>query len=286
MMTTNPYAIQMTPQGGPAAMQLAARAQAETLARYQLAHMVPRNPDVVRQDFLRLCKTPTFADRAEYSVPRGKSVTGPTIRFLEGLVQCTPHFDWTASVLAEEEEHRIIQVRATDLQSNRSESEDVVIRKVVERSSSAGREVLGQRTNSKGSMTYIVRATEDELEALVSARVSKAKRRTALRLMPRDLVDEGLFVAQETRRAQDAKHPDESRRRLVDGFASIGVPAAELAEYVGHDLASCSPAEMEDLRKLFQAIKGGDTSWAVEIKSVREERAPARTLDDLVGGAK
>lgn len=283
-MTTNPYALQMTPQGGPAAMQLAARAQAETLARYQLAHMVPRNPDQVRQDFLKLCRTPSFADRAEYSVPRGKSVTGPTIRFLEGLVQCTPHFDWDASVLAEEDEHRIIRVRATDLQANRSESEDVVIRKVVERSSFSGREVLGQRTNSQGKTTYLVRATEDELEALTAARVSKAKRRTALRLMPRDLVDEGLEAAAKVRRDRDAAHPEEARRKLVDSFAAIGVPASELSEYVGHDLAGCSPPEIEDLRKLYQAIKGGDATWAEELRRVRDERAPARTLDDLVGG--
>jgi hypothetical protein len=39
------------------------------------------------------------------------------------------------------------------------------------------------------------------------------------------------------------------------------VHPSDLKSYLGHDLGTCSPAELDQLRGLYAAIKGGDVRW-------------------------
>jgi hypothetical protein len=81
-------------------------------------------------------------------------------------------------------------------------------------------------------------------------------------VLPGDLVEEGLATCVEVAQKSDAKDPDRARKGVIDAFGSIGVNPTMLKEYVGHPLEQLVPAELQDLRDLFAAIRDGESKWA------------------------
>lgn len=265
----------------------AAQAQAQIQARYMMAIQRPRDMDKARVKLLEECRRPRFAEVCRYRKPQGrqlneqtnqwedKYVEGPSIRFVEAALQRLGNLTQDQQVIYDDFEQRIIRVTVTDLENNVVSSQDVTVQKSVERSDGKGREVLGSRTNTRGRAVYLVRATDDELMTKAASLVSKAVRQCGLRLIPGDLIDEAMEVAAETRASEVKRDPQAARKRLVDGFAAIGVMPDALKDYVGHDLASCSPAELEQLRGVYQAIRDGETTWTGVMEAQRAERAEA-----------
>ena len=101
-------------------------------------------------------------------------------------------------------------------------------------------------------------------------------------------------MCRQVRQNADAADPDAARKKLLDSFAAIGVNVAALKAYLGHDPATCSPVEMDDLRKLYAGIKNGDTSWAEVMEGLNATAtkadpaatAAASVKARLEGGAK
>ena len=62
---------------------------------------------------------------------------------------------------------------------------------------------------------------------------------------------------------------------MLDGFAGLNVLPSMLAEYLGHDVSMCSPAEIDALRALYVAVKDGETTWAEVIGSRAEPEKEA-----------
>ena len=157
---------------------------------------------------------------------------------------------------------RIVSVAVVDLEANYPIRTMITLDKTVERKSiKPGQEVLSSRTNSQGEQTFLVRATEDDLAVKQGAAVSKAMRNCILRLIPGDILDDCEERILHTQHTKDAQDPAAARKKIADGFGMIGVKAAELKAYLGHDLDGCSPAEMKHLREVYQAIKDGETTW-------------------------
>lgn len=257
-----------------AATAAAAQAQAIVQARYVVAFQRPRDWDEVRVRLLSECRRPGFADVAWYRKPVGEGVEGFSIRFAEAAVRCMGNLLPEAPVIFDDPERRILRVLLTDLESNVTYTKDLVIEKTVERRSlRKGQEALSVRMNSAGQPTYLVRATEDDLLAKEGAAVSKATRTLALRILPGDIADECKRIILDARRGEAVRDPAAARKKVADAFAELGILPASLKQYLGHDLASCSPAELEDLRALWSAVKNGETTW-VEILADRAEDAP------------
>lgn len=268
-----------------AAMAVAAQAKAAIEARYIMAMHRPRSMSDVRQKLLKDCQRPTFAEVAKYSVKRGRKqddngkwvdnyVEGPSIRMAECVARMMGNIDTSSMLLYDDAQKCIVRVTATDLEANTSYSLDVTVRKVVERSKLNGDQVaISSRTNSSGKLVYLVAATDDEIANKQAALVSKAMRTNLLRLVDGDLLDEAMELCARTASAAIQKDPDGERKRLEDGYAKLGVMPRDLAEYLGHDVAKCSPAQIEALRKLWVAIRDGNTTWKEIIDQVREERS-------------
>lgn len=250
-------------RGETAATAVAEQAKAAIQARYMIAMGRPRDMDQTRSQILKECKRPGFAAVAKYSVPRGgKRVIGPSIRFAEAVIRCMKNILPEEMVVFDDSERRIKRITVTDLESNVTYSQDIVITKTVERSFvKEGAEVLGVRENSEGKKTYIVRATEDDLRNKEAALASKAIRGMALRLLPGDILDDAMAQVDATLKDHDAKDPDAARKAIVDAFAGLNVQPADLREYLGCDLAQASPADIVELRRVFMAIRDGETTW-------------------------
>jgi len=259
-----------------ASAYVAAQAKAVVEARYVMAMRRPRQWDQVRQDLLKECKRPSFANNksAYYRKPIGKGVEGLGIRFVEVALRCMTNVLVETTMIFEDDTKEIHRVSVTDLESNLTYPLDVRVTKTVERSKPADDGTyISARKNSYGKNVYTVFATEDDLLNKRAAQISKAIRTLGLRIIPGDLQDEAEAIIKQIRLDEAARDPDSERKRIADAFAEIGVKAADLKEYLGHALDTCSPTELVELRGIYGAIRDGEASWKSVIENKTEQQS-------------
>jgi hypothetical protein len=118
------------------------------------------------------------------------------------------------------------------------------------------------RMNSRNQPTYTVAATEDELIGKEAALISKTRRNLVLQILPGDIKDNSKARIIAIRNGAVAKDPDSARKKILDAFAAMNILAPELKKYLGHELATAAPAEIQELRDLYSAIHAGEATWA------------------------
>lgn len=276
-----------------ASTAVAAQARASVEARYLVALKNPRSWDLVRVRILNSCKRPAFAEGARYSKPiGGQSVVGPSIRFAEEALRAMGNVYVESMVIFDDDERRIVRITGTDLEANLSYHTDLLILKTVERSSvREGQAVVSTRMNTRGKKVYIIEATDDDLLVKQAAMTSKAVRTIGLRLLPGDILEEAMNLVAETLMKEGAKDPDSARKRICDAFFDLGVDPLALEDYLGHKLDQTSPAELNLLRTIYQALKDGETTWAEVLETKgktpgykKADRGTGALKDKLVGG--
>jgi hypothetical protein len=243
------------------------------IAEVQVAQLValrnPRDEMVCRDAILRACKRESFAKSGIFSKPvGGKKIEGLSIRFVEEALRCWGNCKTQVFVVEDTDERITWKIVVWDLQTGLSHSEDVTVRRRVERKNTAGRNIVGDkdgRLNSYGDRVWMVEATDDEVQQIGRAQASKALRNLARRIIPSDLREEAEATMRATLRGAIKRDPVEAAKEVADGFAQIGVRPQMLAEYLKHDLASCSPSEIEDLRGLYSAIRDGETTFSAAL---------------------
>ena len=260
------------------AIAMAAKQKAMVEAKYMMALARPRDLDKVRQDMLKDARRPNFANVAIYHKPVGKGVEGPSIRFVEAAIRNMKNIDIESSTISEDDERRIIRVEVTDLESNTTYSQEVTVTKTIERSKlPQGEKPIRVRTNSSGKPVYILHGTDDDILNKQNALISKAVRTLGLRHIPGEIVDEALFCIRQTMAQQDAQNPDAAKNRIIDAFAQLGVAVEMLKDYVGHELSTLDPNELQTLRAIYSAIKDGETSWKAVMDDKAEKDAEAKS---------
>ena len=258
-------ATELQTQAETAAVAVAAQAKAAIEARYILALRQKRDWMEVRSRLIKESQRPGFAQSGIYQKPIGRDQskwpTGPSIRFAEAALRCMTNVFPETMVVYESDDKRIIQVSVTDLEANLTYASQVVIQKTVERRNPNSAEVISERKNSYGDTVYVVRATEDDLLNKQNALISKALRTMALRLLPGDIMDECMEIMLETRQADIKADPDAAKKKLVDAFDAIGISPTDLAAWLKHSLDRIQPAELNDLRSIYSAIRDGEATW-------------------------
>ncbi|CBJ38288.1 conserved protein of unknown function [Ralstonia solanacearum CMR15] len=265
------------------ATAIAAQSKAMVEARYIMAMQRPRNWDQVRQDTLRECRRPTFANspRSYYRKPIGKGVEGLGIGFVEVAIRHMRNILVEQPTIFEDAMKELVRVRVTDLEANTTYELDVKVSKTVERSKPMDDgSYFSMRLNSYNKPVYTVSATDDDLLNKRGALISKAVRTLGLRMIPGDIQDEAIGIILHVRMDEAARDPSAERKRIADAFADIGVRADDLVAYLGHPLDTCSPHELVDLRGIYGAIKDGEATW----KSVMENKAEQNSNGENSGG--
>jgi len=268
-----------------------ARARAEVEAPYTIARSFPRSwldvrtrlvGELDRLEYSRAC---VFArQQGNKEDPPGSGrwvpniVEGLSIRFAESAMSIAGNIMCGKRIEFDDEEKRIYRVLAVDLETNAIAEDTIVIEKTVERSEKGAeyRTELRRRRNTKGETTIICAATEDEITLKANNAASKARRNLILSLMPPDLKDECLSKARAVRDKGIQADPHAEEKAIADGFADLGVLPSALADYLGHPIEQCSPAELGLLRGFYEVIKQGEASWAdlVGEKGKPEAEAP------------
>ena len=113
----SPYAMPFPEKATAAAT---ARARAVVSARYEVALQKPRNWDQVRQEVVRECRRPSFANDkgALYRKPIGNGVEGLGIRFVEMALRCMKNVEISTELTYEDEYKEIHRCSVTDLEAN------------------------------------------------------------------------------------------------------------------------------------------------------------------------
>jgi hypothetical protein len=262
--------------GETAGTALAVREKAMVEARYTIALNRPRNIDAAWQRLERECKRPAFAQHAIYRKPIGEGIEGPSIRLAEAAAQALGNILVETPTWFDDIEKRIMRVVVVDLESNMTYSKDVTIMKRVERSRlGEGQTAIRQRVNSRGRTVYLVEATDDEILNTENALVSKALRTLLLRVIPGWMIEEAMLVVRATRANENARDPDDAKRRVLSAFASLNVTVEQLTEYLGHDAGQLAPKELDELRALYTTLKEGETTWKEVADARAAEREPA-----------
>ena len=274
-----------------AAIRVTAQARAEIESAFVMALKKPRNRDQARIEILQACKSKTFADMAKYKKPVGKKqnsqgqwvqnfVEGPSIRFAEEMIRAWTNVKVQSMVIYEDDDRRITFVNVVDLENNNSYSSQITVEKTVERKSAKGREVVYERTNTYGERVFVVRATDDEIRNKEAALLSKEIRNSSLRLIPQDITQDAMAQVAVTIVSGVSSDMGSAKKQILDAFVEIGIKPVDLEEYLEHTMDTISPAEIADLRAVYNTIKSGEATWAsyigkeAENAQVQEEKAP------------
>ncbi len=115
----------------------ASHAKAMVESRYVMALKNPRNWDTVRQDLMAECKRPSFANNksAYYTKPisGAKNASNLGIRFVEVAFRCMKNIMLESLLIHEDAHKEIHRIIVTDLESNLTPTQDLLVLKTVER---------------------------------------------------------------------------------------------------------------------------------------------------------
>lgn len=248
----------------PAAIAAGEAAKARIQSGYIMAYQKPRDPMVSRDNILKACRRSEFAEKAEYVKPVGnKSIKGPSVRFAELALREWGNIMTEVTTLYEDDNIRRVRVSALDLETNAQFTRDVQIKKTIERKSKKNRDddFISERKNSSGETIYVLRATDEEMYTKESAWVSKVLRNEGLRLIPTDIIEEGMVQARKTIADKTIKDPEGEKKKLLDAFSGIGISPKEIQKYIKHPMDIITPSELINLRVIYQSIRDGESTW-------------------------
>lgn len=259
--------------GETASSAVAAQAKASVEARYLVAMQRPRNMMQVRAKVLEACERPGFAKVARWAkTVGGTALDGFSIRFAEEVLRCYSNVMPETRVIYDDAEKRILSISVTDLESNLTYSQDVVIEKTVERKKlKTGQSPLRSRTNSYGDTVYLVEATEDDFTNKAGALTSKVLRNHVLRLLPGDIQEEAKAIVIATVKSKTAEDPRAEMKKVCDAFYELGIDPTALESYLGHKVDLTTPAEIDHLRAVWVGLNDGESTWA----TIMADRATA-----------
>jgi len=266
----------------PAAIAAGEAAKARIQSGYIMAYQKPRDSMESRDRILKACRRSEFAGKAEYERPvGGKTIKGPSIRFAELALREWGNVMTEVTTLYEDRNIRRVRVSALDLETNAQFTRDVQIKRTVERRSKNNREddYISERTNSYGKTVYILVATDEEMYTKESAWVSKVLRNEGLRLIPTDIIEEGMAAARKTVAERATKDPEGEKKKLLDSFSSLGISPKELQKYIKHTLDILTPPELIKLRAVYQSIREGESVWADYVNEIDGSQPEPETFD-------
>jgi len=301
IVTTQTFdGVEVRRQTETAAIAMAEREKALVQASFVMAERNPRSWIQVRSDILDACKRPRFAESARFKKPLGKEqnddgqwvqkyVEGFSIRFAEETLRTMRNIKGDITTVYEDDRQLIVSITVRDFQTNAELSSQVTVTKTVERKKpKKGQRPISSRTNSYGDTVFLVEATADEVLSKMKSIASKELRTNILRMLPSDIKEDAEDEIKRTLQRADKEDPTGAIKRIADKFAELNVKPAMLAEYLGHEIDSMSPSELDDLRCVYQAMQEG-LSWhefvAFDTGDIGEDdksQAAAKHAQDLL----
>jgi hypothetical protein len=237
-----------------------------------VARQFPRSEDDARGRLIRTCDDKAFCMTAMYAFPRGQSVVdGPTVWLMREAARVWKHVRHGFDILYEDEVGVHLRGYAWDLQDNNKASQDVYVKKLIQRKVTGGKTV------------WVVPDERDLLE-LVNRVGAKAARNCIRHILPAPMIDAVLVKCRAVMKSDAAANPDKERHSLVDAFAHYNVMVPDLEQYLAHPIVQLTPDETVDLRAIYQALRDG-ASWS-GFAQAKKELVEGELPQSAVGGPK
>lgn len=229
-----------------------------------IAKKFPRKMDECWSKLMKACQRQSFAKKARYSYPRGKSqVSGPSVNLARTAGQCYGNVRWSLDVLRDDEEYRTIKGWAWDMENNVYVAFEDHFQKLIFRKDGG----------------WIV-PDERDLRELTNRRGAILVRNALLGVMPRDFIEDAEAMCLKTLKDK-IKDPAGEKKHLILEFEKIGVPVKLLTKYLGTD--SWGPDQLVELQGIITAINDG--SGKREDYFPKEQEPPANgTIKNMKPG--
>lgn len=230
---------------GPRTTALAAaeaRVSREIEGMLVVAMRFPRSEERAREQLLKACERPKFAEEALYEFPRGgKTIKGPSIRLAEAAARSWRNLTFGWNEVEKFAGRSKVDAWAWDMETN------LLVR----------HEVIVEHVRDKRSGTVELVSSRDVLEA-VANKAQRVVRGCILNLMPPDIIDEAVEKCERVATQEQLKLPlDQRIARLVEAYGKLNVTPEMLSERVRHPVSQCSPDEVTGLGRLYVSVRDG-----------------------------
>lgn len=230
-----------------------AREEAELKAAIVMARQHPRNEAEAEGAIRRACGRPTFAAVALYSYSRGETkIVGPSVNLARTLAVYWQNLRDGTRVVSEDENSVHLKGYCFDVENNHYVEHENKFAKLIQRK-------VGKGPTAK---TVWIKPDERDLRELVSRQGAFLHRNSILESIPRDVVDLAIDLCKETQRKGAAADPVGETKRLLAGFAAIGVHAQEIESRYEHPVEALTAEELVELRQIFASIRDGQSTRA------------------------
>jgi len=249
---------------------LTSQAITEVQGALILAKRFPRDEDAAYEKLLKACRRYLFADKANYSFPRGgATITGPSINLAREFARVWGNIEYGHIIVSDDEEERHIRAWAWDKETNARVFEEDSFKKLIYRKKEGW-----------------IKPDERDLRELTNRRAAICKRNCLLQLMPRDYIEDAQHICKMTIQKKIVEDPDRAKKDIILAFSTLNVTPAMLEEYLKHPIAQCSPAEIVTLREIYQSISDGNSKWSEYLNGNGEEKKTEGqlSLDALKNG--
>lgn len=240
------------------------RAIQEVQAAIVIAKRFPRDQIQSMDRVLNACTSPTLAQAALYSYSRGGSaITGPSIRLAEAIAQAWGNISFGIRELSNENGESTVEAFAWDLETNTRQT------KVFS--------VPHERHTRKG-----VKKLTDPRDIYETVANNGARRLRAciLGVIPCNITEESVKRCEETARSS-ADMTKEGLKKVLDAFDEIGISKSQIEKRIQCRFDAVRPAQIVNLRKIFQSIKDGMSSPGDWFENIDSESI---SLADLAQG--
>lgn len=227
------------------------QAEAELRAMIIVARRFPRNEAAAAANLIKSCKRPGFAEVAAYSFPRaGNRIIGPSVAMAREACRLWGNIRKGLRIVSIDEEYVHIKAIAHDTQTNQYEEAEDKFAKLIER-------------KKPGGGTHWIVPDERDLRELINRRGAICERNAALKILPKDLIEEAMRETHETMRKAAAGEVEQDKaaavRRLVLAFDGVGVNPDMLIARIGHTLELITVDEATELRQILNSLTDGNS---------------------------
>lgn len=207
---------------------------------------------------LTACARETLAETALYSYSRGgQEVTGPSIRMAEELARSWGNVLCGVTELSRLEGRSECMAYCWDLETNFRDEKRFTVRH--------------WRDTKKGG--YAVTEERDIYE-LVANMGARRKRACILAVIPGDVTEAATKQCEVTMATKEAVTP-ERLKGVLEAFGRYGITKEHIEKRVQRHLDSITPAQLVQLRKIFNSLKDGMSQPGDWFEVQAAEAAPA-----------
>lgn len=238
------------------------RAIAEIKAMVAVAQMRPRDEARAVDKILNACTRPALAESARYTYSRGgKEITGPSIRLAEAIAQYWGNITWGWKEVGRGLGSSICRAYAWDIENNVRREADFIVPHY--RDTSNGRKALKD---------------DRDIYEMCANMAMRRVRACLLNIIPADVVEMAEAACDATL-ASSEPVTDDSKKKLLEAFASYNVTRAMIEKRLGRSLDAMTSGQQVSLRRVFIGLKDGmgvvSDYFTIE-ESAKEEKKPTK----------